>query len=66
MISAKIAFVGCIKMMFAKLVVLLAVITIASALVPARFGRASVRMQVAEPWFPNSVTSNTVSMSALE
>merc|ERR1719181_1210685 len=53
-------------MMFARVVVLLAAIAIASALVPSRFGRASVRMQSAEPWFPNSVTSNTVSMSTLD
>lgn len=56
----------CVRMMFARVVVLLAAIAIASALVPSRFGRASVRMQSAEPWFPNSVTSNTVSMNELE
>ena len=54
-------------MMF-KLVLLVAVLAItATALVPARFGSrtGAVRM-AAEPWFPNSVTSNTVSMSTLE
>jgi hypothetical protein len=55
------------SMMF-KLVLLVAVLAItATALVPARFGSrtGAVRM-AAEPWFPNSVTSNTVSMSTLE
>merc|ERR1719327_218061 len=52
--------------MFVKLIVLFAILAVTTALVP-RFGsRASVRMQSAEPWFPNSVTSNTVSMSTLD
>jgi hypothetical protein len=55
--------------MFAK-VLLLAVVIVAcvSAFTPSRFGARvgkSVRM-AEEPWFPDSVTSNTVSMGTLE
>ena len=55
--------------MFAK-VLLLAVVLVAcvSAFTPARFGsRTGKTMRMAEePWFPNSVTSNTVSMGTLK
>ena len=54
--------------MLAKLFILAALVACVSAFAPARFGSrmgGAVRM-AEEPWFPNSVTSNTVSMGTLE
>ena len=55
--------------MFVKALLLVVVfVACASAFTPSRFGARvgkSVRM-TEEPWFPDSVTSNTVSMGTLE